>query len=165
MSLQGTFDTLSVTELFGLLATAGKTGALRLEAGEHDAGPFKASVFVTGGLCCAVESDDAHGPAGSEPELASRLVDVGFSLARCHSGSFRFNDAESPPFDVVATTRLEPAVAEIAALLEQWREIEAQDPVARRQGAARSGAPDRRDRPHRGRVGPARRSRRHGVGS
>lgn len=124
MSLQGTFDTLSVTELFGLLSTAGKTGALRLEAGEDGAGPVKASVFVIGGLCCAVESDDVGGPAGSEPELASRLVDVGFSLARSHSGSFRFSDAESPPFDVVATTRLEPAVAEITALLEQWREIE-----------------------------------------
>jgi hypothetical protein len=124
VSLQGTFDTLSVTELFGLLSTAGKTGALRLEAGEDGAGPVKASVFVIGGLCCAVESDEVGGPAGSEPELASRLVDVGFSLARSPAGSFQFSDDESPAFDVVATTRLEPAVAEITALLEQWREIE-----------------------------------------
>jgi hypothetical protein len=125
VSLQGTFDTLSVTELFGLLSTAGKTGALRLESAEHESGPTKAAVFVAAGLCCAVESDDEHGPSGSEAELARRLVDVGFSLARCHSGSFRFNDAESPPFDVVATTRFEPAVAEITTLLEQWHEIEA----------------------------------------
>ena len=61
MSLQGTFDTLPVTELFGLLATATKTGALRLEAGDHEA-----SIFLTGGRCCAVESDDA---AGSVPTV------------------------------------------------------------------------------------------------
>lgn len=124
MSLQGTFDTLSVTELFGLMSTAGKTGALRLEAGDEHAAALKGTVFVAGGVCCAVESDTAHGPAGSDDELAGRLVDVGFSLARCHSGSFRFTDAEHPPFDVVTTTSLELAVAEIGSLLDEWREIE-----------------------------------------
>jgi hypothetical protein len=138
VSLQGTFDTLSVTELFGLLSTAGKTGALRLEAGdfagtEHEAGAQqagaqKATVFVTGGLCCAVESEQATGPTGSAEELATRLVDVGFSLARCRSGSFRFSDDERPPFAVSVSTALEPAVYEIGSLLGQWREIEATIP-------------------------------------
>ena len=129
MSLQGTFDTLSVTELFGLLSTAGKTGALRLEAGEHDAGSLTGGFGVRRRRVVLRRRVRRRArSAGSEPELATRLVDVGFSLARCQSGSFRFNDAESPPFDVVATTRLEPAVAEIAALLEQWREIEARIP-------------------------------------
>jgi hypothetical protein len=124
VSLQGTFDTLSVTELFGLLSTANKTGALRLEAGEPDAGTLKATVFVAGGLCCAVESDDVSRRPESEAELAGQLVDVGFSVARQPSGSFRFKDAEEPPFPSTVSAALEPAVLEITSLLDQWREIE-----------------------------------------
>jgi hypothetical protein len=125
VSLQGTFDTLSVTELFGLMSSAEKTGALRLEAGDEHATAIKGTVFVAAGMCCAVESDDAHGPSGSDDELAARLVEVGFSLARCQSGSFRFTDAEHPPFDVVVRTPLPQAAVEIANLLEEWHEIEA----------------------------------------
>jgi hypothetical protein len=119
VSLQGTFDTLSVTDLFGLLATAAKTGALRLEAGDHEA-----SVFLTGGLCCAVESDEATVPVASDGELATRLVDVGFAFARIPAGSFRFSDSELAAYDTGVTTPLEPAVAEIQSMLDQWREIE-----------------------------------------
>jgi hypothetical protein len=123
VSLQGTFDTLSVVELFGLLSTASKTGALRLEAGDHEA-----AVYVTAGLCCAVESDDVTGPASTDEELARRLVDAGFTVARQPAGSFRFNDAEPPPFAADLTTRFEPAVTEITEMLGQWREIEATIP-------------------------------------
>ena len=133
MSLQGTFDTLSVLELFGLLSTAGKTGALQLEGHDSDGSAdstaaSKAAVFVSAGLCCAVESDQANGPSGSVDELAARLVDVGFSLTRSPSGSFRFVDAERPPFDTEFTAPLEPAIAAIEAMVEQWREIEAAIP-------------------------------------
>src|SRR5260221_8985062 len=89
VSLQGTFDTLSVTEVFGLLSTAGKSGALRLEAGEREA-----SIFVTDGLCCAVDSDEPGRSDDPGDELAARLVDVGFAFARQASGSFRFLDSE-----------------------------------------------------------------------
>ncbi len=131
MSLQGTFDTLPVTELFGFLASAAKTGALRLEAGDHEA-----SVFLTGGLCCAVESDDAAvslsalpaAAAATDTELAARLVDVGFAFARVGTGSFRFSDSELAEYDTGVTTPLEPAVAEIRSLLDQWHEIEATIP-------------------------------------
>jgi Domain of unknown function (DUF4388) len=128
VSLQGTFDTLSVTDLFGLLSTAGKTGALRLEAGE-----LEASVFVTGGLCCAVEADEAGGSAGSRApesndELAGRLVDVGFAFARLPEGSFRFSDSELAAYDTSVTTPLERAVVEIRSLLDQWHEIESTIP-------------------------------------
>jgi hypothetical protein len=116
VSLQGTFDTLSVTELFGLLSTAGKTGALRLEAGEHDA-----SVLVRGGRCCAVGA-----AAGSEAELSARLVDVGFTLARQPEGSFRFSDQEVSEGD--ASVPFEPAVAEITAMVAAWKDIEATIP-------------------------------------
>jgi Domain of unknown function (DUF4388) len=123
VSLQGTFDTLPVTELFGLLASAAKTGALRLEAGDHEA-----SVFLTGGLCCAVESDASAPSAASDTELAARLVDVGFAFARLAAGSFRFSDSELAEYDTGVTTPLEPAVLEIRSLLDQWREIEATIP-------------------------------------
>jgi hypothetical protein len=126
VSLQGTFDTLPVTELFGLLASAAKTGALRLDAGDREA-----SVFLTGGLCCAVESDAAVVSAAvvaSDTELAARLVDVGFAFARVATGSFRFTDSELAEHDTGVTTPLEPAVAEIRSLLEQWYEIEATIP-------------------------------------
>src|SRR5690348_15930718 len=91
VSLQGTFDTLPLTEVLGLLSTAGKSGALRLEAGGHEA-----HVFLSGGRCCAVEADDASGPVASPEALSARLVDVGFSLGRIASGSFRFSDGEAP---------------------------------------------------------------------
>ena len=123
MSLQGTFDTLPVAELFGLLASAAKTGALRLEAGD-----LEASVFLTGGRCCAVESDDAKAPVASDGELATRLVDVGFAFARTTAGSFRFSDSERAEYDTGFTTLLEPAVIEIRSLLDQWHEIAATIP-------------------------------------
>jgi Domain of unknown function (DUF4388) len=124
VSLQGTFDTLPVMELFGLLASAAKTGALRLEAGDHEA-----SVFLSGGLCCAVDTDDTPAPvAASDAELAARLVDVGFAFARLASGSFRFSDSDLAEYDTGVTTPLEPAVIEIRSLLDQWREIEATIP-------------------------------------
>ena len=133
MSLQGTFDTLSVTELFGLLSTASKTGALRLDTGMADAGAdptgvHQAVVFVDSGLCCAVESNEVTGPAGGDEELALRLVDVGFAVARISSGSFHFVDAEAPTFASNESALLDPAIAEITTMLEQWREIEATIP-------------------------------------
>jgi hypothetical protein len=124
VSLQGTFDTLPVTELFGLLASATKTGALRLEADDNEA-----SIFLSAGRCCAVESDGAPGAAAaSDAELGTRLVDVGFAFARLGSGSFRFSDSDLAEYDTGVTTPLEPAVVEIQSLLEQWREIEATIP-------------------------------------
>lgn len=124
MSLQGTFDTLSVTELFGLLSTASKTGALRLEAGDHEA-----AVFVRAGRCCAVESADAgEGLPADAGGLAARLVDVGFALARQPAGSFRFADAEAPTRRADVEVALEPAVAEITEMLAAWHDIEATIP-------------------------------------
>jgi Domain of unknown function (DUF4388) len=120
VSLQGTFDTLSVTELFGLLATAGKTGALRLEAGEHEA-----TLLVRAGRCCAVD-DGAAVSVGSEAQLGARLVDIGFTLAREAEGSFRFSEGDVAEAEV--TVPFEPAVAEITAMVEAWKDIEATIP-------------------------------------
>ena len=121
MSLQGTFDTLSVTELFGLLSTAGKTGALRLEAGPHEA-----SLLVRSGRCCAVDDGGTAVSVATEGELGARLVDVGFTLARQSEGSFRFSDTDvaEPGLSVA----FEPAVAEITAMLDAWKDVEATIP-------------------------------------
>ncbi len=123
MSLQGTFDTLPVTELLGLLSTAGKSGALRLEAGGHEA-----EVFLSGGRCCAIEADDASSAVAGGDGLNARLVDVGFSLGRIPAGSFRFSDGAPPAHDADATAPIEPAIVEIQALLDQWHDIEATIP-------------------------------------
>src|SRR5207244_3342128 len=48
--LQGTFETLALPELLGMLAGARKSGALRLEAG-----PVSAVVYLQDGHCRAVE--------------------------------------------------------------------------------------------------------------
>jgi uncharacterized protein DUF4388 len=117
VSLQGTFDTLSVTELFGLLSTAAKTGALRLAAGEHEA-----SLLVRAGRCCAVDDGSGTDAVATEAELGARLVDVGFTLAREPEGSFRFSDGEVAESEV--SIAFEPAVAEIATMVEAWKDIE-----------------------------------------
>src|SRR5215831_8007388 len=72
--LQGTFDTLALQELLGLLAHSRKTGALWL-----DAGPASAVVYVTEGLCFAVaRADEGSFRFGSEepPWLCSETVDL-----------------------------------------------------------------------------------------
>ena len=48
--LQGTFETLGLAELLGLLSQSRKTGALWL-----DAGPASAVVYIVDGRCCAAE--------------------------------------------------------------------------------------------------------------
>src|SRR5262249_38723396 len=51
-----------------------------------------------------------------------RLVDVGFTLARQSTGSFRFSDGDVEEADV--TVAFEPAVAEITAMVGAWKDIE-----------------------------------------
>jgi Domain of unknown function (DUF4388) len=117
--LQGTFDTLSITEVLGLLAQSQKTGALWLEAGS-----VQGRVYLTKGRCCAAESGDVTGPVEGEHELGSRLVDVCFTLARQPSGSFRFAVDEEPAWPAKHTVDVDEAVEALDALLGEWREIQ-----------------------------------------
>ena len=53
--LQGTFETLALSELLGLISHSRKTGALGL-----DAGHASAVLYVVDGRCCAAVSNDAR---------------------------------------------------------------------------------------------------------
>jgi hypothetical protein len=121
--LQGTFDTLALQELLGLLAHSRKTGALWL-----DAGPASAVIYVTEGRCCAAIANDAQDPVDNAPSLVVRLVDLCFGVARAEDGSFKFAE-DTPPWTCPETVDLEVANEELARLLEEWREIQAVIPT------------------------------------
>jgi uncharacterized protein DUF4388 len=117
--LQGTFDTLALQELLGLLAQSRKTGAIWL-----DAGPASAVIYVVDGRCCAALSNEAAEPIDNAPALVVRLVDLCFAVARAEDGSFRFG-VEEPPWACPETIDLEVANDELSRLLEEWRLIQA----------------------------------------
>jgi hypothetical protein len=118
--LQGTFDTLGLTEVLGLLAQSSKTGALWLKAGS-----VEGRIYLADGRCCAAESTDLLEPVRTDPELENRLVDVCFLLARQDGGSFRFVVDDEPNWRVQGSGVLvDDAVDSLAKLLEEWREIQ-----------------------------------------
>jgi hypothetical protein len=116
--LQGTFETLSLPEVLGLLASARKSGVLWLEAG-----PTSAAVHVEDGHCRAVETTDRHGPVDHAPELLDRLVEVCFNVVRLERGSFKFGADEPAPWRCPEPVELSDALVEVDRLLKQWREV------------------------------------------
>jgi Domain of unknown function (DUF4388) len=116
--LQGTFDTLSFSEVLRLLADARKTGALRMDAG------VAATWWLVDGVCCAAEGGDLVEPVSDVRELLARMVDIGFVAARHAGGTFRFVADEKPPWESEVRLDVDAVLVEIDALLEQWREIE-----------------------------------------
>ena len=117
--LQGTFETLALSELLGLLAQSRKTGALWLDAGQASA-----IVYVVDGRCCAALSNETPEPLDDAPSLLVRLVDLCFAVARVEDGSFRFG-VEEAPWTCKETVDLDVANDELARLLEEWRGIQA----------------------------------------
>jgi hypothetical protein len=117
--LQGTFDTLSLPELLGLLAHSQKTGTLWLEAG-----PATAALYLDDGRCCAAQSGDLTGKVNDAAALLARIVELCFSAARQEDGAFRFG-SEEPPWVCPETVNLDAAVDELARLLDEWRDIQA----------------------------------------
>jgi hypothetical protein len=117
--LQGTFDTLSLTEVLGLLAQSRKSGALWLEAES-----VHGRVYLDGGRCCAAESDEVNAPLEADDALGQRLVDVCFSVARHGGGSFKFVADDEAPWKA-SPVEVDDAVDRLAGLLEEWREIQA----------------------------------------
>jgi hypothetical protein len=117
--LQGTFETLALPELLGLLAHSRKSGALWLEAGAATA-----AIYIADGRCCAAQSGDLTKPVEDAPSLLVRLVDLCFAAARTEEGSFRFGN-EEPPWVCSETVDLDVAIEELARLLDEWREIQA----------------------------------------
>ncbi len=117
--MQGTFDTLALQELLGLLAQSRKTGAIWL-----DAGPASAVIYVVDGRCCAALSNEAADPIDNAPALVVRLVDLCFAVARAEDGAFKFG-LEEPPWVCSETVDLYVANDELSRLLEEWRGIQA----------------------------------------
>ena len=118
MSLDGTFDTLPVTELLGLLARSRKTGVLDLETPE-----LEGRLWLLDGRCRAVELGDTSGPAATPGDLQERLVDVCLEVARVGAGSFRFVDGVEPPWPTAYDLAVDDALAEAGRLLDEWDEI------------------------------------------
>jgi len=117
--LQGTFETLSLPEVLGLLASARKSGALLLEAG-----PMSAVVHVEDGHCRAVETLDRRDPVDDGHALLDRLVDVCCNAVRAESGAFKFAADEPAPWRCPEPVELSDALVEVERLLKQWREVE-----------------------------------------
>ena len=116
--LQGTFETLSLPEVLGLLASARKSGALWLESGS-----MAGVLHVEDGHCRAVETSERRGPVDHGPELLERLVEVCFNVVRLERGSFRFAADEPAPWRCPEPVELSDAMVEVERLLKQWREV------------------------------------------
>lgn len=118
MSLSGSFETLPVPEVLGLLAGSNKTGGLRLESDGSTA-----SVYLADGWCVAAEGLDREGPCESVKELEVRLVDVCFEIARLETGTFAFDADATPGYDTSHRVDVSVAVVELEDQLEQWESI------------------------------------------
>ena len=119
--LQGTFDTLPLTEVLKLLAQSEKTGALWLRAGS-----VEGRIYLADGRCCAAESVEQTEPVTNDRDLGQRLVDVCFTLARQSEGSFRFVLDDEPTWRVGGTgVPVDGAIDSLDRLLAEWREIQA----------------------------------------
>jgi hypothetical protein len=116
--LQGTFETLSLPEVLGLLASARKSGALWLEAG-----PMSGVVHVEDGHCRAVETAERGDPVDHAHALLDRLVEVCFTIVRFESGTFKFGADEPAPWRCPEPVELSDALVEVERLLKQWREV------------------------------------------
>lgn len=118
MSLSGTFETLPVAAVLGLLAGSKKTGALRLEADE-----LRATLYMRDGRCQAVEGGGYEGASPSREDLERRLVDVCFEVARLERGTFEFDAGTEPPHDAPEPVEIASATAQLEELLEQWESV------------------------------------------
>jgi hypothetical protein len=116
--LQGTFETLSLPEVLGLLASARKSGALWLEAG-----PLSGIVHVEDGHCRAVETAERRDPVDDAHALLDRLVEVCFNVVRFEGGTFRFAADDPAPWRCPEPVELSDALVEVERLLKQWREV------------------------------------------
>jgi hypothetical protein len=118
--LQGTLDTLSLPELFDVLAATKKTGALHVR-GTRGLGV----VYFDGGSVCAAEAGVQSGPVEDEPAVISRLHDVCFELFRYETGSFEFEPGGPPRWPVLSSVPVDVLVDEAGRRLTEWKDIEA----------------------------------------
>ncbi|HEX5614058.1 MAG TPA: DUF4388 domain-containing protein [Acidimicrobiia bacterium] len=118
--LQGTFETLTLTELLTTLAAAAKTGVLELEAPDADA-----RIYLVDGRCVAVEAEQLSGPLERADALTARLTEACFAVARHDDGTFRFIAEALAPWTVDDPVELATAVVAVDELVEQWDQLRA----------------------------------------
>lgn len=116
--LQGTFETLTLTELLATLAAARKTGVLELDAPDADA-----RVHLREGRCIAAETDVLTDPLTDVEALEARLVEACFAVARQRDGRFRFVADAEPPWSVEPAISLDEVVVAVDELIDQWDEL------------------------------------------
>jgi len=116
--LQGTFETLSLPEVLGLLSSARKSGALWL-----DAGPITGVAYLDDGHCYAAGAGDQQDPLPHGPALLTRLIELCFAVMCQESGSFRFAADDRAPWTCGEQVELSDVLVEVDRLLKQWREI------------------------------------------
>lgn len=114
MSLQGTLETIPLSDVLSLLAATKKTGELRVNGGDAEGRLWLAGGEVVGGAV-----PRAHTP-----------VDAVFELLRLTTGTFVFDSEATapkpaPPVPVAAL------LADAQARLDVWRSIEAVVPSVR----------------------------------
>jgi hypothetical protein len=118
VSLIGTVDTLPLSDLFEVLAGAGRTGALHVRS-EQGLG----ILYFTGGKLCAGEAGHRSGPAEGRPALVDRLFDVCFELFRFEEASFEFEVDGRPTWAATELVDVPEILAETARRLAEWADI------------------------------------------
>ncbi len=118
MSLQGTFDVVTLTDLLRMLSAGSKTGELLIEAGG-----FAGRLELEVGTLCNAESTDARGTANTLDELRRRCIDVCFAIARQATGSFRFIGSETAGTPSALQLPIEPLLEALEQLTSEWSSI------------------------------------------
>jgi hypothetical protein len=120
VSLSGTFETLSVSDVFGLLASGHKTGALHL-----DAGSAHLVLHVVDGQCAGLTWKSRPEGGADDGDVAGRVRDAVFEIMKSDDGHFAF-DADADDFESPSGDRVDLRVVagEVRDLLEEWHEIE-----------------------------------------
>jgi Domain of unknown function (DUF4388) len=117
--LQGTLETLPLSELLGLLSHSRKTGALWLETANSSA-----VLYLVDGRCSAAETSESGDPVQDHDALLARVIDVCFAAERSDVGKFRFG-AEEATWSCDDPVELDVAVDEVARLVAEWHDIQA----------------------------------------
>ncbi len=154
MALSGRLESIPLPEVLRLLARAGKTGCLRVEAGQMEGKLYLAdgeltysttrrdddlradllnAGFVTADQWLLVERRerdllDVLQPGRTVGELRDFLAEQGtevvFRLQRPGRGTFDFADDERPRYESGQSVDIEKALAEAERRVAEWAEIE-----------------------------------------
>lgn len=107
MSLQGSFQTIALTDVMALLASSNKSGELRVVGGH-----VEGRLWIHDGRLVESKVGKAH-----------EHVDAMFELMRLSEGNFVFKDGVEAPAPEEATP-IESVVHDAEERLREWRDIE-----------------------------------------